>query len=219
MSRTRIKICGITRQEDARAAADAGVDAIGFVFWHGTPRRIAPDAARGIAEQMPPFIATVGLFVDPTEDEVRAVLARVPLSILQFHGREPPEFCRGFGCPYLKAVGVHASMTKARLLEWGALYPDAAGWLFDAPPREGLPGGTGHTFDWTALPKEPARPLVLSGGLGAHNVAGAIRTVRPWAVDVSSGVEATGPDGRPVKGIKDAAKIAAFVREVRNADA
>ncbi len=216
--RTRVKICGITRLDDGLAAAREGADAIGFVFWHGTPRLVDVERARGIALALPPFVSVVGLFVDPTIEEVRAVLDRVQLSTLQFHGGEAPDFCRSFGLPYVKAIAVHGQAAAGDLLKCGASYPDAAGWLFDAPPSNGLPGGTGRTFDWAALPKDAPRPIVLSGGLGAGNVAAAIRAVRPWAVDVSSGVESTGPDGKPMKGIKDAAKIAAFLREVRNAD-
>jgi phosphoribosylanthranilate isomerase len=216
MSRTRIKICGVTRVEDALAAAHAGADAIGLNFWPGTPRRVAHGQARAIAEALPPFVAIVGLFVDPAADEVRAALDAVPLSALQFHGREDAAFCRSFGLPYLKAIPVAA---EGDLLESLSSFGDAAGWLLDAPPSGGLPGGTGRTFDWARVPAKLPRPLVLSGGLDPGNVGEAIRRTRPWAVDVSSGVEARGADGSPVKGIKDAARIAAFVAEVRHADA
>lgn len=216
--RTRIKICGITRMADALAAAQAGADAIGLVFWPGTPRAVPIGVARSIAVLRLPFVTAVGLFVDPSPDEVRAILAAVPLDMVQFHGSEPPDFCRAFGRPYLKAIAVTAEAGESGLLEYAARYADAAGLLFDAPPAGGLPGGTGNTFDWDALPKGIGRPVVLSGGLTAANVGDAIRRVRPWAVDVSSGVEVIGADGRPVKGVKDPARIAAFVEEVRNAD-
>jgi phosphoribosylanthranilate isomerase len=218
MTRTRVKICGITRVADGLAAARAGADAIGFVFWAGTPRWIAADAARAIAAALPPYVTTVGLFVDPEPAEVHAILAAVPLDLLQFHGNEPPALCRAFDLRYVKAVPVDARAAKDGLLEYAARYPDAAGWLFDAPPSEGLPGGTGRTFDWDALPHDLQRPLVLSGGLNAENVGAAIRRVRPWAVDVSSGVEAIGADGKPAKGIKDPVRIRAFIEEVRHAD-
>jgi phosphoribosylanthranilate isomerase len=216
--RTRVKICGITRPHDGVAAAHAGADAIGLVFWAGTPRRVDLAVAKAIVLALPPFVSTVGLFVDPAQDEVRAVLRELPLAALQFHGNEPPAFCRAFGVPYVKAVPVPPGASEADLLKSAGAYGDAAAWLFDAPARDGLPGGTGHRFDWSALPAALACPLVLSGGLDASNVATAVRTVRPWAVDVSSGVEVLGPDGRPVKGIKDPARIAAFIQEVRNAD-
>jgi phosphoribosylanthranilate isomerase len=218
MARTRVKICGITRLADGLAAARAGADAIGFVFWQGTPRRISATEAHAIRAALPPFVTVVGLFVDPEPDDVRATLAAVPLDVLQFHGREPPELCRVFGRPYLKAVPVADGATEDGLLEYAARYPDAAGLLFDAPPADGLPGGTGRTFDWDALPRSLPRPLVLSGGLGVANVGAAVRRVRPWAVDVSSGVEAIGPDGKPAKGIKDPDRIRAFITEVRHAD-
>ena len=213
--RTRVKICGITRVEDALAAARAGADAIGFVFWRGTPRVVDHGAARAIAAALPPFVSTVGLFVDPQADEVRAALDAVPLSALQFHGHEPAALCRSFGRPYLKAVAV---APETDLLESVSLYGDAAGILLDAPPADGLPGGTGRTFDWDRLRAPLPLPLVLSGGLDAANVGEAIRRFAPWAVDVSSGVERIDAQGKPVKGIKDAARIAAFVAEVRNAD-
>jgi phosphoribosylanthranilate isomerase len=215
MRRTRVKICGITRVEDGVAAAAAGADAIGLVFWRGTPRRIDPARAREVVSSLPPFVSTVGLFVDPSEDDVRATLESVPLSMLQFHGAETPAFCRRFGLPYLKAVAVGEGVD---LLESAAIYHDAVALLLDSPPASGLPGGTGRSFDWTLVPRTLSRPIVLSGGLAVGNVGDAIRRVRPSAVDVSSGVEATDPEGRPQKGIKDAAKIAAFIAEVRHAD-
>jgi phosphoribosylanthranilate isomerase len=213
--RTRVKICGITRVEDAVAAARAGADAIGVVFWRGTPRAVTFERARAIMAAVPAFVSVVGLFVDPAPDEVRAALANVPLDILQFHGSEPPEFCRAFGRPYLKAIAVKDGTD---FLESFDRYHDAAGLLFDAYRKGDLPGGTGETFDWSKLPAERKRPLILSGGLDPDNVARAIRAVRPWAVDVSSGVEVRGKDGRPQRGIKGAARITAFIREVRNED-
>ena len=218
MTRTRVKICGITRIEDGVAAAHAGADAIGFVFWPGSPRAVAVERARVIAAALPPFVTIVGLFVDPAAEHVRATLEALPLDLLQFHGGEDPEFCRAFGRPYIKAVPVLAKAARIDLLEYAARYPDARGLLFDAPPSDGLPGGTGQTFDWDELPRDLPRPLVLSGGLTAGNVGGAIRRLRPWAVDVSSGVEAIGADGRPVRGSKDPARVVAFIEEVRHAD-
>ncbi len=212
--RTRVKICGITRPEDGRAAAQAGADAVGLVFWGGSARAVTPAQARAIVAALPPFVTVVGLFVDPAADDVAATLARVPLDLLQFHGRETPAFCRGFGRRYIKAA---AAAPGADLLESLSPFDDAAAFLVDAPPRDGVPGGTGRTFDWSLLPARLPRPLVLSGGLSAGNVREAIRRVRPWAVDVSSGVEAQDADGRTLKGIKDAARIAAFIEEVRHA--
>ena len=218
MTRTRVKICGITRTEDGVAAAHAGADAIGFVFWPGSPRAVAAERARVIAAALPPFVTIVGLFVDPVPERVRATLEALPLDVLQFHGGEAPEFCRAFGRPYIKAVPVAANATRVDLLEYATRYPDACGLLFDAPPAAGLPGGTGQTFDWEALPRDLPRPLVLSGGLTAANVGAAIRRLRPWAVDVSSGVEVIGPDGKPIRGSKDPTRIVAFIEEVRHAD-
>lgn len=210
----RIKICGITRPEDGLAAAHAGADAIGLVFWAGSPRAVSRIQARTIVAALPPFVTVVGLFVDPSEDEVRETLASVALDLLQFHGDETAEFCRAFGRPYLKAL---AAAPGVDLLESLAPFEDAAGVLIDAPAVEGIPGGTGRTFDWSLLPSRLPRPLVLSGGLHAGNVGEAIRHIRPWAVDVSSGVEARDAAGAPLKGIKDAVRIAAFVEEVRHA--
>jgi len=217
--RTRIKVCGITRIADGLAAADAGVDAVGLVFWRGTPRFVETAVARAIVDALPPFVTRVALFVDPDPAEVRSALDAVPIDVLQFHGDEPRELCSAFGRPYLKAVHVKEGVD---LLEYAGRYGDAAGLLFDTFRTGDLPGGTGHKFDWSRLSPSiraavPA-PLVLSGGLDPENVGDAISAVRPWAVDVSSGVEERGPDGRPRKGIKDAARIAAFVKGVRDAD-
>jgi phosphoribosylanthranilate isomerase len=217
--RTRIKICGITRVADALAAADAGADAIGLVFWPGTPRRVAIPRAREIADALPPFVTKVALFVDPSPADVRAVLDALPIDALQFHGDEPRSLCNAFARPYLKAVQVKDGVD---LLEYASRYDDASGLLFDTFRAGDMPGGTGHAFDWSRLSGAvraalPA-PLVLSGGLDPANVGDAIRAVRPWAVDVSSGVEERGPDGAPRKGIKDAARIAAFINGVRDAD-
>lgn len=218
MPPTRVKICGITRVDDALAAARAGADAIGFVLWPGSPRNVAFADARAIAAAVPPFISIVGLFVDPDPAHVRSALAQIPLDVLQFHGAEPPDLCRSFGRRYVKAVPVAANAKEVDLLEYAGRYSDACGLLFDAPPSGGVPGGTGQTFDWSALPQALPRPLVLSGGLNAANVGDAIRRIRPWAVDVSSGVEALGADGKTIRGTKDPARIAAFIEEVRNAD-
>lgn len=215
-ARTRIKICGITRTVDARAAVDAGADALGLVFWPGTPRVVGVDQARAIVATVPPYVTIVGLFVDPEPQTVRAVLDTVSIDVLQFHGSEPAELCRAFGRRYVKAISVKDGVD---LLESLSPYDDAAGLLLDAPPEGGMPGGTGRTFDWSRVPARLPRPLVLSGGLTAANVGAAIRQVRPWAVDVSSGVEALDAAGAPTKGIKDAGRIAAFVAEVRHADA
>lgn len=204
---TRVKICGITRPEDALAAARAGADAIGLVFFAKSPRFVTIGQAQAILDVLPPFVTTVGLFVNAAEDAVHAVLQALPLDMLQFHGEETPAYCRAFGRPYLKAVRVRPGVD---LVEYAASYPDARGLLLDAFVP-GIPGGTGQAFDWALIPRGLSLPIVLSGGLDAGNVGEAIRRVRPWAVDVSSGVEAD-------KGIKDAAKIAAFIQGVRNAD-
>ena len=204
--RTRVKICGITRPQDAVAAAQAGADAIGLVFYPPSPRFISSARAIEIRDALPPFVQTVALFVNASRQEVDAVLEAVRPSMLQFHGEETPAFCAGFDVPWLKACRVKAGVD---LLEYFRSYPGAAGWLADAFV-EGY-GGAGESFDWSLVPSKRERPLVLSGGLTRDNVAEAIRRVRPWAVDVSSGVESA-------KGIKDAARIAAFIQEVENAD-
>ncbi len=204
---TRIKICGITRSEDALAAAASGADALGLVFYDRSPRHVSIQQAIQLTETTPPFVTLVGLFVNPSEDEVQEVLRQVPLDVLQFHGEEDPEFCIKFKRPYLKAVRVKAGMD---LIQCAARYKGAHGLLLDAFV-EGTHGGTGTSFDWALIPSGLPIPVILSGGLHPDNVAEAIRRVRPYAVDVSSGVESA-------KGIKDAAKIAAFIEEVKNVD-
>lgn len=204
---TRIKICGITRVEDALAAAACGADAIGLVFHEKSPRYVTVRQAARLAAALPPFITAVGLFVNVSADFVHAVLEEVPLGVLQFHGDEPPEFCSSFEQPYIKAIRVREGVD---LVQCASRYAGAQGLLLDAWV-EGVPGGTGHSFDWELIPRDLPLPVILSGGLTPANVADGVRAVRPYAVDVSSGVEAT-------KGIKDAAKIAAFVKEVKDVD-
>jgi phosphoribosylanthranilate isomerase len=204
--RTRIKICGITRPDDALKAVDLGVDAVGLVFHAPSPRAVSLSVAVETTRVLPPFVSVVALFVDPSEGAVRQVLESVPVTVLQFHGNEDPVFCRGFGRPYIKAV----AMRSAEVIEVSSQrYSDASGLLLDTY-REGVAGGTGATFDWTMIPSRPPKPIVLAGGLTAENVGAAIRRVRPYAVDVSSGVEAG-------KGIKDLRRMQAFVREVEQA--
>ena len=207
--RTRVKICGITRPSDARAAAEAGADAIGLVFYPRSPRFLSVERALEIRDALPPFVQAVALFVNPDAAQVAQVIGRVKPALLQFHGEESPRFCEEFGVPYVKAYRVRSGVTKGvAALEYLRPFSRAAAWLFDSHVPEY--GGVGESFDWSLVPKTD-KPIILSGGLSAANVAAAIRRVKPWGVDVSSGVESA-------KGIKDAAKIAAFVAEVRNAD-
>lgn len=206
MSRTRIKICGITRETDLQAVLDAGADAIGFVFYAPSPRYLAPTRAALLAEVVPPFVTRVGLFVNAAVAEVRAVLAAVPLDLLQFHGDEDPEFCEQFGRPYVKVARVRPGLD---LVEFARRYPGAQGLLLDAYVE--AYGGAGQSFDWSLIPPGLPKPIIVSGGLHAGNVGEAVAKLRPWAVDVSSGVEVA-------KGIKDAEKINAFMAAVKNAD-
>lgn len=201
MSAVRSKICGITRVEDALAAAAAGADAIGLVFYAKSPRAVSVTQARQIIAALPPFVTTVGLFVDAGRDELRQILAQVPLDLLQFHGDERAEQCEGHGRPYIKALRVKAGDDVAAQV---ARYPGAAGVLLDTFV-EGVPGGTGLAFDWSLVPAGLSKPVILAGGLTPENVAAAIARVRPYAVDVSGGVESA-------KGIKDADKVRAFIR-------
>jgi phosphoribosylanthranilate isomerase len=205
---TRVKICGITRVQDALAACSAGADALGLVFYPPSPRYIEPAVARDVLRALPPFVTSVGLFVDPEPAEVERTLAVAPVDLLQFHGDEAPEFCERFGLPYLKAIRMRPGID---LLEYARRFKGARGLLLDAYVS-GLHGGTGSRFEWDLVPPDLPLPVVLSGGLDPENVAAAIGQVRPWAVDVSSGVEAA-------KGIKDPQRIVAFIAGVRNADA
>lgn len=204
MSAVRIKICGITRIEDALAAVAAGADAIGLVFYAKSPRAVTPAQAKAIVAALPPFVTSVGLFVDMPRAELKQLLAEVPLDLLQFHGDESPEDCAGHGRPFIKALRVKPGDDVAAAI---ARYPDAAGILLDTYVP-GTPGGTGEAFDWSLVPRDAAKPVVLAGGLTPENVGDAVRQVRPYAVDVSGGVEAS-------KGIKDAAKIKAFIHRAR----
>lgn len=205
--RTRVKICGITRPEDGIAAASAGADAIGLVFYARSPRHVTSLQARAVINALPPFVTTVGLFVDASKETIEGVLREVPLDTLQFHGEESPEFCASFNRPYFKAIsmreGIDLRGEAERFFSASALLVDT----FQA----GVPGGTGVSFDWSRLPADLPKPLILAGGLNPDNVAQAIIQARPYAIDVSSGVEAA-------KGIKDAEKIAAFMRGVVKAD-
>ncbi|HMM55280.1 MAG TPA: phosphoribosylanthranilate isomerase [Candidatus Desulfobacillus sp.] len=205
--RTRIKICGITRPEDARAAVELGADAIGLVFYEASPRRVSIDQAWQIARVVPPFITLVGLFVNESKLAVRRALEALPIQLLQFHGEEEESYCRSFHAPYIKAARVKPGLD---LLEYAASFPGAQGLLLDAW-SEGY-GGGGKPFDWSLVPRQLPLPLILSGGLHPGNVADAIGRLRPWAVDVSSGVESA-------RGIKDAARMAAFIAGARDGDA
>lgn len=204
--RTRVKICGITREEDAIAAVAAGCDAIGLVFYRPSPRYVSPERAAQIVAILPPFVSAVGLFVNAEPAEVEQVKQQVRLDLLQFHGDETPEACERHGMPYMKAVRVKSD---TNLLQYAQQFKHARALLLDAF-MEGVPGGTGQIFDWNIIPRTFPKPVVLAGGLNPENVVAAIREVRPYAVDVSGGVELN-------KGIKDAAKIAAFMRGVSDA--
>ena len=204
--KTRIKICGLTCEADVEAAVAAGADAVGFVFYPPSPRAVSITRAAELARRIPPFVEVVGLFVNAVPADVRAACDAVPISLLQFHGDEDAAYCRQFSRPWLRAARVRAGLD---LVEFAGSFPDARGLLLDAFV-DGY-GGGGHVFDWTLIPPDLPGFLVLSGGLTAANVGDAIKRVRPAAVDVSSGVESG-------KGIKDHAKIAAFVAAVRKAD-
>lgn len=206
MFRTRIKICGLTRTQDLRDAVALGADAIGFVFYPPSPRAVSIEQAAALAALLPPFVTAVGLFVNPSAAQVDAVLEQVPLQLLQFHGDEDEALCSAFRRPWIKAARMRAGVD---LVEFSSSHPGACGILVDAHV-EGY-GGGGQTFDWSLIPPGFKRPLVLSGGLDAENVTDAVRRLRPWAVDVSSGVESD-------KGIKDADRMAAFIAGVRRAD-
>ena len=206
MSNVRSKICGITRIEDALAAAEAGADAIGFVFYAKSPRAVDVRQARAIIAELPPFVTTVGLFVNASRCELNEILEVVPLDLLQFHGDETPQDCEGYHRPWIKALRVRPGDDLEAACQ---LYAGARGILLDTYVP-GVPGGTGEAFDWSLVPARLSKPIILAGGLSADNVGQAIAQVRPYAVDVSGGVE-------QAKGIKDATKIEAFVRAVKQA--
>jgi phosphoribosylanthranilate isomerase len=205
--RTRVKICGITRAEDAEAAAAHGADAIGLVFYRPSPRCVTLERAQQIVAATPAFVSTVAVFVNPSREEVETVIRECGVTVLQFHGDEPPDYCSGFSRPYIKAARIRPELD---LLKYLSPHMAARAWMLDAFHGD-LWGGTGGVFDWSLVPRDAAKPVILSGGLTADNVAGAVRRVRPYAVDVSTGVEVS-------KGIKDAAKIAAFIGAVRRED-
>lgn len=207
VGKTRIKMCGLTRPEDVRAAVSAGADALGLVFYPASPRYVDLDQAAALARCVPPFVTIVGLFVNADPAAIRATLAAVPIHLLQFHGDEDDAFCRQFDRPFIKAARVKPGLDLAAYI---GSFPSAQAMLLDAFV-DGY-GGGGKVFDWTLIPSHPGLPIILSGGLDASNVAEAVKRVRPAAVDVSSGIEAG-------KGIKDAVKIRDFVAAVRCADA
>jgi phosphoribosylanthranilate isomerase len=200
----RVKICGITRLQDLHAACEAGADALGFVFYEKSPRHVSMATATALVRELPPFVQSVGLFVNAEPDFVEAVLQAVPLDLLQFHGDETAADCMRYGRPYIKAVRVTPSTD---LLKCAADFETARGLLLDAYVP-GVPGGTGERFDWSLIPLDLPKPVILSGGLTPDNVAEAVQRVRPWAVDVSSGVEAA-------KGIKDPHHVAQFIAKAK----
>lgn len=201
--RVRVKICGITRVEDARSAVDNGADAIGLVFYASSPRNVEIEQAAEIANKIPAFVTVVGLFVNAEPDFVREVISRVKLDLLQFHGDETPQECASYGLPFIKAIRVKSD---TNLVQCAKDFSASKALLLDTF-TDGVAGGTGHVFDWNLIPAALDKPVILAGGLNAQNVAQAINQVRPYAVDVSGGVEIS-------KGIKDAAKIAAFMQQV-----
>ena len=205
--RTRVKICGITRLEDAQAAIAAGADALGFVFYAKSPRAVTIEQAATIISQLPAFVTTVALFVDASADFVESVINETAIDLLQFHGDESPEFCSAFARPYIKALRMRPEMDLSLAIE---TYGSAQGVLLDSY-TPGTPGGTGETFDWSRIPAHHASKIILAGGLDSANVAQAIAQVKPYAVDVSGGVEAA-------KGIKDVEKINRFLNEVYRAN-
>jgi len=204
--RTRIKICGITRLEDAKASVRAGCDALGFVFYKESPRYIALDAFKVIVKELPPFVTKAGLFVNADPAEIEEAIQSGLVNVLQFHGDETPDFCRQFNFPYIKAVAVSSSVD---LIQYAKDFHDAEALLLDAY-HEHLKGGTGQTFDLNLIPQSLSKPIVLAGGLTVDNVKEAIKKVKPYAVDVSGGVEES-------KGIKNSLKIQAFIKETQDA--
>jgi len=208
VTQTRIKICGITTADDARTAVDLGADAIGLVFYARSPRGVTAQQAQQIAAAVPPFVTIVGLFVDEPVDSIKRILSSVPVDLVQFHGDETPAFCQQFGRPWIKALRVRPGVELETLCKD---YQAGRGILLDSW-QDGVPGGTGKSFDWDLAARTLPLPLVLAGGLNDSNVGEAIARLRPAAVDVSGGVER-------VPGVKDSGKIERFVAAVRAADA
>lgn len=201
--RTRVKICGITRPEDAQAAVAAGADAIGLVFYEPSPRAVSIEQAQKIAAVVPPFVTITALFVNPTTEEVQKALDSVRIDLIQFHGDEDEHFCEQFNRAYIKAIRVRQTQD---VVANSLRFPSALAFLLDSF-KAGVPGGTGEIFDWSLIPTESSKPIILAGGLHPDNIANAIQQVQPFAVDVSGGVEAS-------KGIKDSRKIQVFINEV-----
>jgi phosphoribosylanthranilate isomerase len=207
MPRTRIKICGITRPEDGLAAAHAGADAIGLVFYAGSARNVDIAIAQQIVTALTPFVTVVGLFVDAEPEHVRRVLQHVPVQLLQFHGNEEPDYCAAFGLPFIKAVPMGAG---ADVADYAQRFDAAVGLLLDNYGGDQI-GGSGQRFDWARIPPQVHKPIILAGGLNSTNVRTAVQQIRPFAVDVSSGVETA-------KGIKDSQLIRAFVSAVEKGE-
>ena len=205
--RTRVKICGITRIEDAAAVVQSGADALGLVFYPQSPRYVDIAVAREIVASLSPFVTVVGLFVNAAPEVIHRIIESIPLGLLQFHGDEDNATCKSFGLPFIKSIAMHDGIDVLSRMEQ---YPDAAGFLLDAWQPQSH-GGGGKTFDWQFIPESSPGPLILAGGLTPDNVTLAIKSTRPYAVDVSSGVESG-------KGIKSAAKIAAFMQGVEDSD-
>lgn len=201
--RTRVKICGITRVEDAQTAASLGADAIGMVFYSASPRNVSIEQARALTRSLPPFVCRVGLFVDTDAQFVKDVMESVPLDMLQFHGNESAADCDQFNKPYIKAIRMESGLSVSERMNE---FSGASAILLDTYSAS-VAGGSGEPFDWSLVPEKRPVPIILAGGLNAGNVAEAIRVVRPYAVDISSGVERE-------KGIKDADKMSAFIEEV-----
>ncbi len=204
--RTRVKICGITKAEDAAQAARLGADAIGMVFYDASPRHVSIEQSRKIVAALPPFLTTVGLFVNAAQSQIQRLLEQVPIDLLQFHGDETPDECEVYGKPYIKVIHMKEGVD---LLNAEKQYCNANGLLLDTF-IPGEPGGTGERFDWKMVPDEMEKPIILAGGLTPTNVATAVQKIRPYGVDVSSGVESS-------KGIKDIVKIANFINAVQRA--
>lgn len=211
MPRTRIKICGVTRVEDAVSAAKSGADAIGMVFYAASPRAVQIAQACAIRAALPPFVSAVALFVNAPVEDVQQVIDAVRPDLLQFHGDEDAEYCVQFSMPYIKAVRVGRTDAAADLLKWQYEFQTAKMLLLDTL-TSGVYGGSGESFDWNLIPFEMRQHIVLSGGLTPSTVSAAVHAIRPWAVDVSSGVEVQ-------KGVKDHRSIEQFIEAVRNADA